>query len=147
MGCDIHIAVERKIADGFWTPVRFMSPIKVHLSPENKIGYAKAQVCSRNYEFFAAIAGVRGDGPEARGYPEDVSPSTRFYLESVGDHTPSWLPIKDFLAAFMATRWVSPIEKENAGNGEIKYPASEFFYLDEADETPDDYRVVFNFDS
>jgi hypothetical protein len=142
MGCDIHIAVEERIAEGWWTPVRLCGPIKIRKNECSPIGYAAPEIAGRNYNFFAALAGVRGDGPQPRGLPEDINPATRHWLAKMGDHTPSWLPIAEFCALYLKHRRLTPGDTED-----IKYPASEFFYLDEADDNPERFRVVFNFDS
>lgn len=144
MGCDIHIAIEEKTEHG-WMPVRFMNPIHQRPVKDRSTGYAAAQIAERNYPFFAALAGVRGIGPDAKGFPTDINQATKHWLEEHGgDHTPSWYPLAEFLSIY------TQVEKDDTSEASEfarKYPASQFFYLDRGDEQPDRFRVIFNFDS
>ncbi len=140
MGCDIHMVVEERVAPGWWTPVRMMYAFNSVYKTEHGSRFASPMSCSRNYERFAALAGVRGDGPEAVGFPDDVSPATRHFLENHGgDHTPSWLPLQEALKRFVET------EHYELEDFDKKYPASFYFFLDDDDLSK--YRLVFNFDS
>lgn len=123
-------------------PVRLMYSIRAQTwgAPADR-GFACPLITQRDYRFFAALAGVRGDGPEAKGLPNDINPATAYWLERWGgDHTPSWYPIDEFCAIWMKTR----------DDGEIddfikKYPVSSLFYIDGHND--EEYRVIFNFDS
>lgn len=70
MGCDIHVVVETKSKYG-WYGTDF--------------SLADSAVTDRDYAFFAALAGVCGDGPEPNGAPDDVSIMTKVYLDDWGD--------------------------------------------------------------
>jgi hypothetical protein len=63
-----------------------------------QFGHAFYVVNSRNYELFARLASVRGDGREPRGLPEDVSEMVQMYADGwSGDgHSHSWLSASDF---------------------------------------------------
>ena len=57
----------------------------------------------RNYGVFAILAGMRNDdgwepisGP--RGLPSDISEHTRAIWEERGEHTPSWLTLREILS-------------------------------------------------
>lgn len=141
MGCDIHMVVEERIAPGWWTPVRMMYCFNSIYKTEHGTRFASPIACSRNYERFAALAGVRGDGPEASGLPSDVNPATRHFLEHHGgDHSASWLPLAEALKRFVATEYY-----DDLADHEKKHPASFYFFLD--DVNLEKYRLVFNFDS
>jgi hypothetical protein len=108
---------------------------------------------SRNYELFAKLAGVRGDGPEPKGVPDDASDLSVFAVSTYGEdgHSHSWCDAKEFVAAYVETlpanhhmqkQWLSDLlESQNAwkaGCGEML-----FGYMDDDAE----YRVVFFFDN
>ena len=75
MGADIHGVVEKRVRlDGVdkWVAVSFL-----RYPDKGK---------ERNYTRFAALAGVRGDGPRPKGAPGDMSESGRLHLlEDEGD--------------------------------------------------------------
>jgi len=134
MGCDIHGVIERKWKDK-WVAVRTLD----HWH-DYKGKFVTPSAKERNYERFAALAGVRGDGPEARGLPDDASETALMRFETEGDHTPSWLPLKEAAEIFKATdRYLSEQPEEHWS------PAYYFFGIEA--ENLDDYRLVFWFDS
>ena len=51
----------------------------------------------RNYSMFAALAGVRGGPPmiSPRGFPDTASPALKQAWEDNGEHTPSYLSVKE----------------------------------------------------
>ena len=130
MGCDIHIAVEKKVRDG-WVMVD-----RLHYQT-NK------DACNRNYRRFAKLAGVRGDGPEPKGLPADISESADLYVEEwEGDaHSHSWLPAEEAAKIFLETEY----EHEERSDYRKKYPLEHYFGID--DEKSSDYRIVFFFDN
>ena len=95
MGCDIHLHVEQRSADGTWAPL-----------PHS--------YSTRNYRLFAALAGVRngtgfagcdlGDPIEPiaapRGLPADVSDEVQAESDEwdIDGHTHSWLTAGELLA-------------------------------------------------
>ena len=94
MGADIHMVLERK-----WRPDVNTSPqwvgVNAFLQPDVQIwsrdtnsllsGHISWRPLYRNYDLFAALAGVRGDGPSPRGVPSDASPMARMGLAEWGD--------------------------------------------------------------
>jgi len=75
MGCDIHMILESRIK-GIWIY-------------DCDIPW-QADITSRNYTFFGALAGVRYDGPAPRGLPDDVCPATRARAEGEDWHSHSY---------------------------------------------------------
>lgn len=138
MGCDIHMVVEKKIGER-WIGVHAFQRFYTREKRASAIPLA----CDRNYERFAALAGVRGDGPEARGLPDDLSDLAQldggYYL---GDHSFSWLPLRDAANIFAATeRGIMSVWAKD-------YPCEFFFSVTDYRETDlDSYRLVFGFDS
>lgn len=139
MGCDIHLAVERRNESGQWDrvlpPTEARDPWYVKQAAERPDSwYSKwAEVtwyADRNYEAFAILAGVRnrfGIEPiaEPRGLPADMSDAVRA-LDSeegcendicLGDHSQSWLTVEEILAydadqAVTISGFVTPPEFE-----------------------------------
>lgn len=128
MGCDIHAAIEKKVGD------RWIMVTRLHRSH---------RAMNRNYERFAALAGVRGDGPQARGLPQDISESTKLYVEEwAGDaHNHSFLDLCDAGALFLSTEWQGKELSEYAR----EYPVSHYFDIEECQRR--EYRLVFWFDN
>ena len=122
MGCDIHMAVERRIGDR-WE--RVLPPESARdpwlVSQAAKAGddgwmakwYPKrAEVTwygGRNYTLFGVLAGVRDSNvvpiAEPRGLPDDMSPDVVALIEDydsddidLGDHSQTWLLLSEILA-------------------------------------------------
>ena len=107
MGCDIHGWVEAKIGDKWVAITELYSD-------------------GRNYERFAALAGVRGDGPEPKGIPDDISDTVKYWIDfwSGDGHSHTWFPIKEAAKIFLNTKGRSPTENE------IMYPFETIFNID-----------------
>ncbi len=127
MGCDIHIATEKKVGDR-WVMV-------------TRLDYRQIGV-ARNYERFTALAGVRGEGPEPRGLPDDISDGVKLYRDEwSGDgHSDSWHTIKDAAQLFLETEYAKITDYMSA------YPEGYYFDI-ELEIYPGEYRVVFWFDN
>lgn len=108
MGADIHIYAERKLKTGPWAMAREFTGIDLrsfHVGPVKLTSNClRPNVSGRNYNFFAALAGVRGVGPEPRGLPDDISPLVAEEADSWdGDgHSHSWMSARDFIPIFIA---------------------------------------------
>lgn len=87
MGCDIHGWIEKKMPNGRW------------------VAYSELKDDGRNYERFAKLAGVRGDGPEPEGLPDDISETTRVHVDEDGSdgHSHSHMDLLDAFPIFKAT--------------------------------------------
>lgn len=138
MGCDIHIVLEREHG-------RKWIAVDTFAGHESTFkGWASPVATSRNYARFAALAGVRGHGPQAKGLPPDISETAAMLVEDWGTdaHSASWLPLDEAAKIFLAT------DSPN-GPGEYgrKYPKSHYFGVDEIDERNGKYRIVFWFDN
>jgi len=148
MGTDIHLLVERRVRrDGLpdqWVPVLIMLHGFSTAAREKppKQNYAWPACVERNYERFAALASVRGDGPAARGLPADASDTARLLFELGGGHTPSWLPLPEAAQTFLKT------EQWPLRDVDRSYPESYYFNIEpETDGAAVEHRVVFWFDS
>lgn len=123
MGCDIHTVIERKI-NGKWVAVAI----------------EESASRDRNYDRFAMLAGVRGEGPEPRGMPEDASDSAAALAADWGSdgHSHSWLPIEEACGIYLES-------ERDPSEFLLKYPSYEFFGLDP--EHVAAHRLVFWFDN
>lgn len=133
MGCDIHLVLEKKW-QGQWVG------IPMERCPR-----------TRNYKRFGLLAGVRDDGPDPRGTPEDASPLARMEIERWdGDgHSHSWCTLQEYVQACLASEH-DPEKMLNADDPRTKDPYYHYFgleVLDGYDGHVDDYRVVFWFDN
>jgi hypothetical protein len=138
MGCDIHGVVEKFHGDK-WVAFRTLNSINSIYERDDGRRWHFPVALSRNYERFAALAGVRGDGPAAKGLPDDASETARMLFKVEGDHTPSWMPIDEACRIFLET------ERYKIEDFDKKYPASFYFGIEDTDTRP--YRLVFWFDS
>lgn len=116
--------IERKIGDNKWVMVNRLD----------------GDATKRNYKRFAALAGVRGDGPAAKGLPDDLSESGRLYADDwEGDaHSHSFLEAKEAARIFLAT-------EHEPSNYAKSYPCSHFFEIEHEEDAP--HRLVFWFDN
>ena len=147
MGTDIHTRVEYRESDtGFWKMLYMYTPNKWH--PE-KLELVEPYN-GRNYELFAALAGVRGWAEPIvapRGIPQDVSNdvSDEYDREKDWVHTPSWLTLAELRVAAKDKKTydkhVRNALKVLIGNVDFMFSA--------AWRWPDDVdvRIVFWFDS
>lgn len=146
MGCDIHLVLEKRHGDKWIGIDTFTGHHRAKWTlKDDEYDWSSPVARSRNYERFAALAGVRGDGPEPRGVPADASCTTAYLVEAYGSdgHSHSWLPMKEAAEVWKRTQ-------NNMDDHGAKYPESYFFGVDTSEGSShksDDYRVVFWFDN
>ncbi|MEE9159961.1 MAG: hypothetical protein V3U60_16445 [Gammaproteobacteria bacterium] len=146
MGCDIHGVLERKV-DGKWITSDTLS--SHHAANRQKDasvnGWSLPAPLDRNYDRFAALAGVRGDGPPARGLPDDLSETATLLADhwEANGHSHSWLPLPEAVQIMADTEFW----RENEGPDRFvrKYPEDFFFGVDKKNLS--EYRFVFWFDN
>lgn len=173
MGCDIHYVVERrKIGVGDkWVGI-YASDVHPYPSQPNK--WYRPLPRERNYNLFAEIAGVRGEGKKPLGVPIDASDLT---LAQVGywdndGHSHSFMSAEDFCKIWIKCReiqedrdWdeyiltynkiltperLNEINKNRSEAREIldhvkEYPMYSLFGIDDDHEY--EVRIVFWFDN
>lgn len=134
MGCDIHMTVEMQDHLGYWHGIQSIEWIEAYDS-----GFTIPKALKRNYSRFGALAGVRHDGPDPRGLPEDISFMTTHRLgQPYGPyHSHSWLPLREAAAIFKATDH-RPYDTDES-------PEVHYFGLDPEDA--EHCRLVFWFDN
>lgn len=146
MGCDIHLVLEKR-HNGKWVGIdTFQGHRRAKWTlKEGEYDWSSPVARSRNYHRFAALAGVRGDGPQPLGIPPDASDTTLYLIEDYGCdcHSHSWLPMKEAAKVWKQTQ-------NNMDDYGSKYPESYFFGIDTSEGSrykSDDYRIVFWFDN
>lgn len=149
MGCDIHIIVERKYGDEW---VGLQEETHVIYWEKNSGGeWARAfrwnESSRRDYDAFAKLAGVRGQGPEAKGLPADMSQLTRVLYGGNSDyHSHSWCTPREFFEAKVSSM-PNPAEALlAAGHPAVTHPFGYWFGMYEPEEG-EEYRIVFCFDN
>ena len=131
MGADIHTMLEKEI-NGEW--------VLVHVPHWNEAGER------RNYDRFAKLAGVRGDGPVPKGTPSDISKGTQYRLSKWGSyaHNISYDTLVRFLDVCKET------DRDDVFYDDTwKYSDFCEHYLGMGlgkEECVDDFRVVYWFD-
>lgn len=154
MGCDIHVVVEKKFG-AKWIGMLECGGF-VYYEPDETLatGYKeKPSWCfsparERNYDLFALLAGVRGDGPEPKGLPEDASELARALYPEVDTylHSHSWCSLEEYIQHLLASEYepakVLLLEK----NPKLKDPY-QFYFGMYAPEEDEEYRCVFCFDN
>jgi hypothetical protein len=113
MGCDIHMVLEKRVKvrdHETWVGVNAFPYLTVQVyEPKGGGGYSTAtgssswMVDGRNYALFAALAGVRGEGPPAKGVPDDASDLALMMIDSWSSdgHSHSWTLMDEALPLFV----------------------------------------------
>jgi hypothetical protein len=109
MGCDIHLYVEKRLKSGDWAFVRDLNEtinsdgLRPWAAQGKPVG-GFWKLSGRNYNLFANLAGVRGDGPEAKGLPGDVSDYLQEEVDGYGSdgHSHSWSTPLEFMEAYIS---------------------------------------------
>ena len=155
MGCDIHIVVERKW-NGRWVGVRTDQGFTRGGYKSKEGDWVYPEVGRRDYAFFARLAGVRGDGPDPLGIPGDASDLTLALAQEweYDGHHYSYLPLKEFAErwcaedeAFIAAMTAERLKGEDRAYARLLNRASIGACDLYGDTDPNDFRVVFWFDS
>lgn len=170
MGCDIHMMIERKFKTKrhgeVWAtvnPLNAIYPNGLAIPRSLRVddppfGYYY-RVEHRNYEFFADLACVRGEGEyQERGLPDDIAPMTLEYVESwdLDGHSHSYLYADEFIPLYIKHCFTDAEKTEYAvdrleGSSDIQIfhlIMGKHFNVGTKDEDdPRDYRFVFFFDN
>lgn len=144
MGCDIHMVLERKF-ENRWVGMHsfdYTTDYKYENDePKDRI-YGGWLVRNRNYNLFASLAGVRGNGPEPRGLPDDLSDLARLQLGYWGEdgHSQTWYSMPEALPIFAAHYMPGHLLTEKRHN--LAYTL-----FDIEDEDVELYRLIIWFDN
>lgn len=144
MGCDIHAVVERRTTNGTWITVNTLNWFNAQRRGDGESKFAVPVALSRNYKRFAALGGVRGDGPDPRGVPADLSETARFLIGQQGSdgHSHGWLTMAEAAKVFADTEhW--PEADADPQSYPRQFPAHFFFGVER--EAVGKHRLVFWF--
>ena len=150
MGCDIHYVIEQKDKKLGWVGV-FGTDVPMMCTPwEVRQRMPAFRFKSRNYTFFGALAGVRTDGPDPLGLPEDASHMSKMYAKYWGcdGHSHSYCSLRDFITAYLKSNnhgIVEMVKEKLEGSDPVDQFAEQ--QLDIYASDLDEYRVVFWFDN
>jgi hypothetical protein len=164
MGCDIHMVLEKqvKVRGLFrWVGVNAFPYVSGTIYRSDGAGHHTASghvhwdVRGRNYDLFAALAGVRGPGPAARGVPDDVSDLAYLEIGVWGEdgHSHSWGLMTEVLPLFIlhgafGDPGAAVLQAMKGGTVHALNAYMENFWsLAHDDESLNDYRLVYWFDN
>lgn len=144
MGCDIHFVIEEYFLDRwvgvYATDTRLLRPKR----PDERSIPVVCLMNHRNYQFFAALAGVRGDGPDPNGLPNDASELTQIlvsYWDGDG-HSHGHCSLVEFTEKWERARFPTNESAAKSLLGEHRR-AEEIF----EQSNLENYRVCFWFDN
>lgn len=158
MGCDIHIVLERKF-DELWVGVRELGytcgqSYRSSAGPM-PVGFICNKLSARDYEFFFALAGVRGDedqpgGGTPRGLPGDCSTLSLALLDSIDLHSHSHTSLTELIPIIQRCKVGHPVAMQVAAKL-LNAPPSDIVadWIGESIEVEDypNWRIVYAFDN
>ena len=159
MGCDIHIVLERHWKErDLWVglhefpymPAKALNTYGVTLIHE----FVGWNLCTRDYNFFWALAGVRGGkGPPGipRGLPHDASTLPLVTLDNDrGAHSHSWMSLSDLIPIIIRCKLGGQIP-DAVANKLLNKPETNIVdeWIERWIELEEygDYRIGFAFDN
>lgn len=155
MGADIHFVIEQKHNDSWIGVYSTDSPIprRRSLSSDKTKEWESTshwpELGERNYEFFGNLAGVRREGPEPNGIPDDASQLTQLCSEywSGDGHSHGHCDLDHFCRTWLeANPDLAPkMMRDKTANPRTNPVNYHFPYLDRS--TFEHFRVVFWFDN
>lgn len=138
MGCDIHMALEKKVGNKYVLVTRIDSDLT-----------------DRHYRFFSSLAGVRGYGERStKGIPNDISEGGKLFIDEYGSdgHSHSYDSVETVLKCKNQAYKDSFEEWGEEGKPAVIegwdiYKAFNYYFDDVEDESYSDYRVIYYFDN
>ena len=153
MGADIHSILEVNENDelGWYAPI--------HSFWFNEV-FSYDLPIERNYDAFAKLAGVRGNGPPPKGLPDDVSVSVMKALQSEDFHSHSYVPLSEYIEAYFPKnereryiahcnlKGLDNLSENEMNTYNLLNSTQRVIELIQEYKTQDtDFRVVFTFDN
>lgn len=142
MGCDIHAFIERRQKTTIAHNVLRWEFVMSDRNLDSDWG-------GRNYARFARLAGVRGEGPAAKGLPEGLSDPVKSNYEEWGSdaHNESWTEFWEAL-----TIWIETDYEVQYGSGPhrlagVAPEVQSWQMFGHVPEPGYDYRIVYWFDN
>lgn len=140
MGCDIHMYMEWRYKGGEWQSVP-----EITIEPDEDGGRVRdLSATGRNYELFADLAGVRGEGPDPKGLPEDVSPLIARSADEwdCDGHSHSYCSIEEFEEILKRHSESYDLTDKSTL---ISWDWKEYGYGPDEKEPPQDYVPLINY--
>lgn len=142
MGADIHIILEQKRAVSHkkvaWVGIRNFGDSFEPSCFSDRFVREDSRSASpmfftlseRRYTFFAALAGVRGEGPAPKGLPDDISDLARSAHITWGldAHSESWATVEEMMLAWATVEEQYRLDKEKV-DGTKGDPMNEYLQL------------------
>jgi hypothetical protein len=169
MGCDIHMVLEQKHNDGWvgihsyphldTTTLYSMYPSSSSFERERRSGeWARSwpRITGRDYELFAKLASIRGEGLAPLGVPEDVSELARMHIDrwDCDGHSHSYLSLAKFTKLYATTESAIADSTKDRLQGKDLHSKEvyctggyDFTDYDEDFDAEHDARIVFWFDN
>lgn len=152
MGCDIHYVIEKKHKDRWVGLFATGNELAPYIGKPAR-GVPAYMFKPRNYRFFANLAGVRGEGPEPLGMPEDASDMARMFTDYWGEdgHSHSHAPLEDFVATYLRSTSADVsalVEQKLTGGDPVRSVMEDLgIWVHGSDPHAVPYRVVYWFDN
>lgn len=143
MGADIHFVIEENMGEHGWVGIYDTdSPFAYKIS-------GSFAFKNREYNFFARLAGVRGDGPEPNGLPEDASALTVARATQWGSdgHSHGHRSLEGFLQIYLeATGRITDYAAAKLKGEETSF-LSGLAHIERSDKDLSEFRVCYWFDN
>lgn len=159
MGCDIHLVLERRVDNKTWVGIRSMTympteglSLLAHQGTIPPLLYITGwKLKMRDYDFFAAVAQVRGDDPKGeleRGLPDDLSELSQMEIGYDDDlHSHSWLTVEEMCRQILRVKEGVETAPALIEKSAIVDCAHRWIDLHIEEDTLDEWRIVFAFDN
>jgi hypothetical protein len=115
MGCDIHLWVVRYKngqASVLQSPEQEWHEAQGDEATWDRLWTKWRLATARNYERFAALSGVRGDGPEANGWPDWAQALLPEAYENCDLHSHTHMKVKKAAKIWVRTEWQGDDERK-----------------------------------
>lgn len=145
MGCDIHFNIERHCDTYGWIGI---------YSTESDLNFGRERgnynpLTGRDYDFFGKVAGVRTEGPDPKGLPDDASDMSRFARERWGMDGHSWthLTLLEFLSIYVLHNFTADAMRARLEHADKEKIIQDYFPHLWLSASLSEYRVVIWFDN
>jgi len=157
MGADIHMVLEQKHNDG-WVGIHSYPHLDTTTLYGLQVDFNSTwpRITGRDYELFAKLASIRGEGLAPLGVPEDVSELARMHIDrwDCDGHSHSYLSLAKFTKLYATTESaIADSTKDRLQGKDLHskevYCAGGYDFTDYDDDfdAKHDARIVFWFDN
>lgn len=157
MGCDIHMVLEYQHPKYGWIGINDFqyydkSVFRESGLWESDLPWVSWRARDRDYNRFAKIAGVRGQGPDPRGLPDDISDMALANIAEWGEdgHSHTWLTVREALQIWLSAEQLSELvlqRMETGENAAVRGAAEGLFGCLSGSDGVDKHRLIIWFDN